>query len=245
MLPFWMAYENDASSNARCDSMTYRTPSSSSRVGPRGRETRRPHAVDRIVEVLGAVARRLDDNHALVAGVPDGGPIVLPPLDRDVAPLIVTLLKVVTRTGPVQLDQDDVSGAQQIGGVADGFRRALSGSEDRDGARVRVGRDARHAEAVLVAAEDADDRRAVIAPVERRALRAADDAALDLLQVFVVEPPRAFDIDDADAVALAARLGVRPQRFDPAGCGAEIHLARDEARGWRTAPLRGPQADRR
>jgi hypothetical protein len=128
----------------------------------------------------------------------------------------------------MQLDEHDVAGAQEVGGVPDGFRGALAPAEDRDRPRVRVGRDAGDAEGVLVPAEHADDGRAVVAPVERRALRAADHAALDLLEVFVVEAPGPFDVDDADAVALAAGLRVRPQRLDSGWCGAEIDLARHE-----------------
>ena len=65
---------------------------------PPRRKARRRVLVDRVVEVLRAVARRLDHDDAAVGGVADRGEVVRPPFDGDVAALVSALAKL--KRGP-------------------------------------------------------------------------------------------------------------------------------------------------
>src|SRR5262249_40108563 len=76
------------------------------RVAPAGRKILRALVVDRRVEILEAVAGRLDHHDAFADRVSDGGKIVRPPLDRDIAELT---LVVRVWAGTMNLEQQNVA----------------------------------------------------------------------------------------------------------------------------------------
>jgi len=156
----------------------------------------------------------------------DSGEVRGPELDRDVPELILAVLEIVTRPWRVQFDEDDVAGAQGIGRIGDRLGRALPGTEDRNRADVGVRADPRDTECVVIGAECADDCRAVVSPV--RTLRAADRASLILQHVLVAELPAALDVDDANALAAAARSCPREASIDACRRPVEIALLVDE-----------------
>jgi hypothetical protein len=80
------------------------------------------------------------------------------------------------------------------------------------------------ADCIDVAAELAEDRSAMVAPVDAREHRAGDDATLVLRQVFVREAPGALDVDDADVASPAAGLRPRPARIDAARRCVQVDL---------------------
>src|SRR5262245_15149427 len=92
-------------------------------VGPTGGEASGPDAIERIVEVLSAIPSGLHDDNAPARGIENGLKVVFPPLDRDISELVIPRLEVVPRAGTMQLDQNDVSSAQAVGGILDGFGR--------------------------------------------------------------------------------------------------------------------------
>src|SRR6185503_3191675 len=113
--------------------------------------------------------------------------VIRPPLDRDESNLSNSRCP---RTRSMQLDENDVAWAEQIGRSTNRWRG--SESEDRDRADVRVGADACDTEAVSITTEFAEDCRAVISPTEIVRRRPPDDTSLIHRQVFVREPPLAF-----------------------------------------------------
>ena len=81
----------------------------------------------------------------------------------------------------------------------------------------------------------------MIAPDEVAALGAANHAALDLCEIFMVESPGAFDVDNPNAIAVATLLRLRPERFDASGRCAQIDLVGHVIRrcGWGVIRIRG------
>src|SRR5215207_9491610 len=77
------------------------------RVGPIRGKTDGAIIVELIVQVFCAVTGRFYHYHATTNGKANGGEIVLPPLDSDEAPLILTILKVEPGARTVKFDQDD------------------------------------------------------------------------------------------------------------------------------------------
>lgn len=199
------------------------------RIYPSGRKTRRTRVVDRIIEILRAIAGRFDDDDASTGRVSDCREIIGPPLDGDISTLIRPVGKIEARARPVQFKQDDVAGAEEIGSIANRRRRAES-AEDGNGARIRIRTDAGNAGRSAITAKFADHGRAMIAPDDVIRLRAADDTALILRQVLVGKTPLAFDIDDAHAGAAASGPRPRVTGVDAAGRSIEIELSRREIR---------------
>src|SRR5690606_19247656 len=105
--------------------------SASERVAPGGRELGGFAIVERGVEVFAAVAGSFHDHHAAADGVADGGPVVGPPFDGDVAALVGASGVVESRSGAVQFDQQEVAGAECVGGRAD-RRSGSAAAEYRD-----------------------------------------------------------------------------------------------------------------
>ena len=103
-------------------------PSRRNGFGPVGAEAGAGAGVDGIVEVLGAVAGRLDDDHAAAGGVLDRGQVVGPVAHREVAVLAVALL-LRARAGALHLDEQDVAGPQHVRGAGEraGAAAALLG----------------------------------------------------------------------------------------------------------------------
>ena len=80
-------------------------------ITPRCWETVGPVVVERIVQVLSAVASGFHDNHAANRSRKyNRGEVVRPKLHRDEATLTANILEVVARPRRVQFDQDDVAG---------------------------------------------------------------------------------------------------------------------------------------
>jgi hypothetical protein len=170
-----------------------------------------------VIEVLGAVARGFDHEHTRGRWRSDHGVVVVgPPLDGDEALLPAPPRP---RPRPVQLHQDHIPRRALLRREHDGPGAARS-SEDRHGRHGGRGRDARDAEVVAVAADDPDDRGAVVAPVARARGLAADHAALVLLEVLVGEAPRALDVDDPDARAVAPGCAHDARASTPTGAAS-------------------------
>lgn len=92
----------------------------------------------------------------------------------------------------------------------------------------RFGRDTGDPLLVAVTADDAEDRRAVVAPCDVLD-RVADDNAGELLrQVLVAQLPGSFDIDDGDVLSRAAWPLPRPVRVHAFGRGCQVALAPGE-----------------
>ena len=141
----------------------------------------------------------------LLAGVADRGEVVRPPLDGDEAVLVVAHRK-LSGARPVQLDEDDVPGVEQVGG------RRIAPAEPVP-PKIEMARTLASGEmpvtpkALHVAADLAHHRGAVVAPGRVVGRGPADHAALVLVRSSWVKRQRAFDVDDADAGAAALRLG--------------------------------------
>ena len=123
----------------------------------------------------------------------------------------------------MHLEQYHVAGPQTRRRLIDGCGGADSAVRHRTDNRVR--RDTHDADRVDVAAELAQDGRAVVRPVDPGHRRPSHHAALVLHQIFMGETPVALDVDDADVAAASARLRPRPAGIDTAGGGVEIQLS--------------------
>ncbi len=194
------------------------------RVAPAGRKAARAGVVERVVEVLRAVAGGLDHDDPAPDRVADRREIVRPPLDRDVAALVAARLEVEPRSGAMDLQQHDVAGAQVVGGGADraGGRQGREGH----GADVGVRRDADDAPAVVVAADLAEHGGAVVGA---RRVRPRDHPALVHAQVLVGEAPAPLEVDDPHPGAAAAAEAPGVAGVDAHRRRVEIALPGDEA----------------
>lgn len=92
---------------------------------------------------------------------------------------------------------------------------------------------------VAVAADDAEDRRAVVAPCDVLDRIADDDAGELLRQVLMAQLPGSFDIDDGDVLSGAARPLPGPVRVHALGRGRQVALAAGEV-GCRGCALLEP-----
>src|ERR1700722_1651958 len=67
--------------------------------------------IERVVEVLSSISTSLDHHDSSTGREPDYIKVVRPPLYRNVAELIIALLKTVTSACTMQFDKDYVTGA--------------------------------------------------------------------------------------------------------------------------------------
>ena len=192
-------------------------------VAPARREARRAHAVKGVVQILSAVASSLDHQDALRAGIQDGGKIVGPPFDGDVALLVATGLEVESRPCAVDFQQDDVARREPVRGLA--YRSGRAVADEGDGRQARVGRDAQDASDVVVAADLAHHGRAVV-PVA--VIASVEQATCIHEQIFMAEIPAPLEIDQALPVAATPRLGPGEAGIDATGRDFQIALARIE-----------------
>lgn len=123
----------------------------------------------------------------------------------------------------MEFDEQDVAGGEPFGRRVDGRRRA--GALERGGRGHRLRRDPGDALLVAVATDDAEDRRAVVAPGDILDRIADDDAREPVRQVLVAQLPGALDIDDGDTLSRAAGTLPGPVRVHSFGRGPQIALA--------------------
>jgi hypothetical protein len=154
--------------------------------------------VDGVVEVLGAVAGRRHDDDAERGGVLDGGEVVGPVVDGQVAEGVGGVRR-RARPRAHHLQQHDVARAEQVGGALDRARAAPAAlGLVGDGADRRVRADAAHPAAVVAGHEHAEHVGAVVAALD--VVLGAAVRERGAREILVGEAPGAFDVDDADSL---------------------------------------------
>jgi len=92
---------------------------SAERVGPSGGETEARCFVERIIKILRSVSGGFHDDDPPARGVENGGKIIRPPFDGNIATLVRSQLKIMPWSGPVHLQKQDIAGSQPRGCVID------------------------------------------------------------------------------------------------------------------------------